>query len=138
MRTLDSGVRIVMPTLLTDLDLVDLGGGFVVAGPRPRWMSPVDVEAAAFSAFEVELTGRATPAAQRGCVRYASTGRELDANPAVCFDWLADGRPHTVRVVLRGHDGWAGHVSHVRLDPFVDGTGVTRDEMWTRNPRLLP
>jgi 4-amino-4-deoxy-L-arabinose transferase-like glycosyltransferase len=138
MRTLDSGVRVIMPTLVTDMQMLDLDFGYVVTGSRPGWMSPVDVEAAAFSSLEVELTGTATPSAQRGCVLYASTGRDLDANPAICFDWLADGRPHVVRLALRGHDGWIGRVTHVRLDPFVDGTGIAGWRVRTGNPRLLP
>jgi hypothetical protein len=138
MRTLASGIRVIMPTLITDLQMLDFDFGYVVAGSRPGWMSPVDVDAAAFSALEVELTGTATPATQRGCVRYASTGRALDANPAVCFDWLADGRPHPVRIPLAGAAGWQGRVSHLRMDPFVEGTAVAGWTVRTREPRLLP
>ena len=138
LRTLASGERLVMPTGLTDLHVVDADLGYAVGGPRPRWTSPVDVDAAAFDAVQVELTATATPATQRGCVRYASSYGGLDTNPPACFDWLADGRPHVIRVTLRGRDGWSGHLSHVSLEPFADGGVAPGLAVRTRGPRLIP
>jgi hypothetical protein len=138
MRTLDSGVRLVMPTRLIDVAHLELGHGYLVTGPRPGWMSPIDVEAEAFDAFEVELSATATPAPQRACVQFATPAKELDATTPICADWLADGQRHVVRFPLRGQPGWTGHVNHLRLQAVADGTSTKGTLIWTRDPRLLP
>jgi Dolichyl-phosphate-mannose-protein mannosyltransferase len=137
-RTLPSGERVMVPSLLNDMAVLKGDSHWLVTGATPQWMAPVEAVADQFAAFEVELTASATPAAQRACVYYASTDRPMHVNPPVCVDWLADGRPHVVRVPLRGQPGWAREVGHVRLNPFAAGTGVRGVEVWTRNPRLVP
>jgi hypothetical protein len=138
-RTLPSGVRVMIPTFLNDLAVVDSGTpAFVVTGPTPEWMTRIEARADAFSAFEVELSGAATPREQRACIYYASTGRGMHENPALCAGWLADGRPHTVRIPVRGRPGWAQEVTHLRLNPFDAGTGRPGVEVRTRHPRLVP
>ena len=116
-RTLPSGERVMVPSLLNDLAVLDGDSHWVVTGATPQWMAPVEAVADRFAAFEVELTASVTPAAQRACVYYASTDRPMHVNPPVCVDWLADGQPHVVRVPLRGQPGWAREVSHLRLEP---------------------
>ena len=111
---------------------------FVVTGETPEWMTRVEAQGDAFSAFEVVLTATATPREQRACIYYASTGRAMHQNPAVCEDWVADGAPHAVRITLRGRPGWTTQVSHLRLNPFAAGTGQPGVEVWTRHPRLVP
>jgi hypothetical protein len=137
-RTLPSGERVMVPSVLNDMAVLDGESHWIVTGSAPQWMAPVEAVADRFSAFEVELTASATPAAQRACVYYASTDRPMHVNPPVCVDWVADGRPHVVRVPLRGQPGWAREVSHVRLNPFAAGAGIPGVEVWTRKPRLLP
>ena len=137
-RTLDSGVRVMMPTFLAELAVLDGDSHWIVTGTSPAWMTPIDAAAAPFATFEVELTATTTPATQRACVYFASTTRAMHLNAPVCVDWLADGRPHVVRVPLRGQLGWTGDISHIRLNPFTAGTGVAGTEVWTRAPRLLP
>ena len=136
-RTLDSGVRVMVPSFLSDL-AVRADGRWVVTGPTPQWMTRIDTPAAPFAAFEVELTAATTPSPQRACVYFASPDRGMHLNPPVCVDWPADGRPHVVRLPLRGHPGWTGDISHIRLNPFLAGTGISGIEVWTRNPRLVP
>ena len=137
-RTLASGERRIAPVLFTDLAIVDAEGGFLVTGPNPSWLSRVDVPSDAFDGFTVELTASATPAAQRGCVRFASEADGLARWAPICFDWMADGVPRTIRVELRGRDGWTGRITHVRLDPFVGGTGPAKTPIQAREPRLVP
>jgi hypothetical protein len=139
MRTVESGVRLIAPTHLNDLQFLG-EQRYAVDGPRPLWMSPVDVDAAAFEAFEVEIASASatSPQPQRACVQYATAALAIDASPLVCAEWLADGRPHVVRMTLRGSEGWQGHVTHVRLSPVIDGTRTPGVTVWTRNPRLLP
>jgi hypothetical protein len=110
----------------------------VVTGATPLWMTRIEAQAGAFSSFEVELTAEAKPHEQRACVYYASTGRHMHENPSVCADWLADGRPHAIRIPLRGQPGWANEVSHLRLNPFAAGAGQPGVEVRTRGPRLMP
>ena len=62
----------------------------------------------------------------------------MHLNAPVCTDWPADGQPHRVRLPLRGEPGWAGHISHIRLNPFLAETGVSGVQVWTRHPRLMP
>jgi hypothetical protein len=138
MRTLATGERLMVPTALHGLAALDGESHYLVTNPTPEWMTPIATSAGPFAAFEVELTASTTPSAQRGCVYWASTDRAMHLNPALCFDWLADGRPHVIRVPLRGQPGWAGYISHIRLNPFTAGTGVPGTEVWTRAPRLLP
>jgi 4-amino-4-deoxy-L-arabinose transferase-like glycosyltransferase len=137
-RTLPTGERVMVPSLLNQLAVLKGDSHWLVTGPSPEWMAHVDAIADQFSAFEVELTATATPAAQRACVYYASTDRPMQVNAPVCVDWLADGQPHVVRVPLRGQPGWARQVSHLRLNPFAAGSGIAGVELWTRNPRLVP
>jgi len=128
----------MVPSLLNQLAVLKDDSHWLVTGPSPEWMAHIDAIADRFSAFEVELTATATPAARRACVYYASTDRPMQVNPPVCVDWLADGQPHVVRVPLRGQPGWARQVSHLRLNPFAAGSGIPGVELWTRNPRLVP
>ena len=79
-----------------------------------------------------------TPSPQRACVYYASPARGMHLNPPVCADWQADGRAQIVRLPLRGQAGWTGDISHLRLNPFLAGTGVAGVEVRTRHPRLVP
>jgi 4-amino-4-deoxy-L-arabinose transferase-like glycosyltransferase len=137
-RTLPSGERVMVPSLLNQMAVLEGDSHWLVTGAAPEWMAHVEAVADQFAAFEVELTASATPAAQRACVYYASTDRPMHVNPPVCVDWLADGQPHVVRVALRGQPGWAREVTHLRLNPFAAGTGVRGVEVWTRNPRLVP
>jgi hypothetical protein len=137
-RTLDSGVRVMVPSFLSDLAVLDGDSHWIVTGPTPQWMTRIDTTAAPFAAFEVELQASMTPATQRACVYYASTTRGMHLNTPVCSDWPADGQPHRVRLTLRGEPGWAGDISHIRLNPFQAETGVRGVEVWTRNPRLTP
>jgi hypothetical protein len=101
-------------------------------------MTRIETNAAPFAAFEVELTATATPATQRACLYFASVDRAMHLNAPVCVDWQADGRPHVVRLPLRGHPGWAGDITHLRLNPFLAEHGMAGVEVWTRNPRLVP
>jgi 4-amino-4-deoxy-L-arabinose transferase-like glycosyltransferase len=137
-RTLPTGERVMVPSLLNDMAVLDGQSHWLVTGATPQWLAHVEAVADRFATFEVELTASATPAAQRACVYYASTDRPMQVNPPVCVDWLADGRPHVVRVPLRGQPGWARDVSHLRLNPFAAGTAVRGIEVSTRNPRLVP
>jgi 4-amino-4-deoxy-L-arabinose transferase-like glycosyltransferase len=138
-RTLPTGERVMVPTLLNGLAVVDPRESlFVVTGVTPEWMTRIEAKGPEFSAFEVELTATAAPREQRACIYYASTGRDMQRNPSLCADWLADGRPHTIRISLRGEPGWASEVSHLRLNPFAAGTGQPGVEVRTRNPRLVP
>ena len=137
-RTLASGERVMVPSLLNDMAVLKGDSHWLVTGAAPQWMAHVEAVADQFAAFEVELTASVTPAAQRACVYYASTDRAMYVNPPVCVDWMADGRPHVVRVPLRGQPGWAREVSHLRLNPFAAGTGIAGVEVSTRNPRLTP
>ena len=137
-RTLDSGVRVMVPSFLSDLAVLDQDSHWVVTGPTPQWMTRIETPAAPFAAFEVELTATMTPVTQRACLYVASIDRAMHLNAPVCTDWPADGRPHVVRLALRGEPGWAGEISHIRLNPFQAYTGVRGVEVWTRNPRLLP
>ncbi len=69
-----------------------------------------------FATFEVELTASIDDGAAAGLRRPMRRPiARCTGNPPVCVDWLADGRPHVVRVPLRGQAGWTGHVTHVRL-----------------------
>jgi hypothetical protein len=138
-RTLPSGERVMIPTLLGDLAVVDAGQlAFVVTGPTPEWMTRVEARADAFSAFEVELAAVAAPREQRACIYYASTGRGMHENPPLCADWLADGRPHRLRIPVRGQPGWAQEVTHLRLNPFQAGSGQSGIDVRTGHPRLVP
>jgi hypothetical protein len=137
-RTLPSGDRVMVPSLLVGMAVLDGESHWIVTGTTPQWMAHVEAVADQFAAFEVELTASATPAAQRACVYYRSTSLDMPANAPVCVDWLADGRPHVVRVPLRGQPGWTQEITHVRLNPFAAGTTVPGVEVWTRNPRLVP
>ncbi len=137
-RTLASGERVMVPTTLNGLAMLEGEGHFVVTAPTPEWMTRLEAKADAFAAFEVELTATATPAAQRACVYYSSTNRPMHAQPPVCADWVADGRPHVVRLPLRGGPGWANEIEHLRLNPFAAGTGIPGTEVWTQRPRLVP
>jgi 4-amino-4-deoxy-L-arabinose transferase-like glycosyltransferase len=137
-RTLDSGVRVMVPSFLSDLTVLDGDSHWLVTGPTPQWMTRIETTAAPFAAFEVELTATSTPAAQRACIYYASPDRGMHLNPPVCADWPADGAPHVVRLPLRGQTGWTGEISHIRLNPFLAETGTSGVEVWTRNPRLVP
>ena len=146
MRTLASGERLIVPTLLFELAVVDDPAHdrddddlhFVVTGKLPEWMTRIDADAARFSAFEVELTATAMPAARRACVYFATDTRRMHESPPSCVDWIADGRPQVVRMPLRGRPGWSGFVTHLRLDPFEANTGVPGVEVWTKRPRLVP
>ena len=137
-RTLDSGVRVMVPTFLSDLAVLDADSHWVVTGPTPQWMTRIETPAAPFAAFVVELTATMTPVTQRACLYVASVDRAMHLNAPVCADWRADGRPHVVRLALRGQPGWAGEISHIRLNPFQAYTGVRGVEVWTRNPQLVP
>jgi 4-amino-4-deoxy-L-arabinose transferase-like glycosyltransferase len=137
-RTLDSGVRVMVPSFLSDLAVLDADNHWVVTGPTPQWMTRIETPAGPFAAFEVELTATMTPVTQHACVYFASIDRGMHLNAPVCADWAADGRPHAVRLVLRGQPGWAGEISHLRLNPFQAYTGVRGVEVWTRHPRLVP
>ncbi len=137
-RTLDSGVRVMVPTFMSGLAMLDGDSHWIVTGPTPQWMTRIDATADRFTAFEVELTASTTPATQRACLYYASTTRAMHLNAPVCTDWPADGQPHRVRLPLRGEPGWAGHISHIRLNPFLAETGVSGVQVWTRHPRLMP
>jgi hypothetical protein len=137
-RTLASGERVMVPSALQDMVVADGDSRWVVTGAAPGWLAHVEVRAEAFAAFEVELTATTIPAAQRACVVYASTDRPIPANPPVCVDWLADGRPRTVRIPVRGQRGWDQQVSHIRLDPFAAGAVPAGTAVSTRRPRLIP
>jgi hypothetical protein len=137
-RTLPSGERVMVPSLLDDMAVLEAEGRWVVTGRTPQWTAHIEAEADRFAAFEVELAASATPAAQRACVYYRSTQRDMAVNEPVCVDWVADGRPQVVRVPLRGQPGWTQQITHVRLNPFAAGTGVAGVELSTRNPRLTP
>jgi hypothetical protein len=139
MRTLSTGERLIVPTWLHDLAVVDAAdSAFVVTGSTPEWMAHVEADSRAFSGFEVELNATAAPAEQRACIYYASTGRGMHENPALCADWLADGRPHTIRIPVRGEPGWSNEVTHLRLNPFAAGSGTPGLTVRTRHPRLIP
>lgn len=138
-RTLASGERRVVPGgVFTDLAIVDADGGFLVTGPNPSWLGAVGAPSETFDAFTVELTASATPAARRGCVSFAMETGALARWVPICFDWTADGVPHPIRVDLRGHEGWAGRITHLRLDPFAEGTGPPKTPVRAREPRLVP
>ena len=137
-RTLPSGERVMVPSFLNHMAVLGGESHWLVTGTSPEWMAHVEAAADRFAAFEVEITASATPAPQRACVYFASTDRTMPENAPVCVDWMADGRPHAIRVALRGQPGWAREVSHLRLDPFQAGTGIAGVELWTRNPRLVP
>lgn len=137
-RTLATGERVMTPSFLHQLAVLDGESRWLVTGPTPSWMAPIDTLAAPFGAFEVELTSRAAPAAQRACVYYATETRAMHENAPVCAEWAAGGRPQVIRVPLRGQPGWSGTVTHLRLDPFAAGTGGAGTEVSTRHPRLVP
>ena len=137
-RTLPSGERVMVPSLLGDMAVLDGASHWIVTGPAPYWMAHVEATADQFTAFEVELVASATPAAQRACVYYRSTQHDMAVNEPVCVDWVADGRPQVVLVPLRGQRGWTQEITHVRLNPFAVGTGTPGVEVWTRDPRLVP
>jgi hypothetical protein len=137
-RTLATGERVMVPSALTDMAVLDGESRWVVTGRNPSWIAHVEVAADRFATFEVELTASIGTAPQRACVVHATTDRPIPANPPVCVDWVADGQPHRVRVPLRGQPGWTREVTHLRLNPFAAGTGVPGVEVWTRNPRLVP
>jgi hypothetical protein len=137
-RTLPSGERLIVPALFVDLAVLDAAGGFLVTGPNPSWLARADVPSDAFAAFTVELTASATPAAQRGCVRYASEAGGIARWAPICFDWVADGVPHAIRVDLRGGEGWSGRITHLRLDPFGEGPAPPNTPLRAREPRLVP
>ena len=136
-RTLASGERVMVPSLLDDLAVLDGDSHWIVTGPTPQWMTRIDAAADRFAAFEVELTASTTPAAQRACLYYASTTRAMHLNPPVCVDWLADGQPHVVRLPLRGQPGWAGDISHSGSTRSLPARRPRRRGV-DANPRLVP
>jgi 4-amino-4-deoxy-L-arabinose transferase-like glycosyltransferase len=138
LRTLASGERVMVPSLLTDLAVLDGSGHWIVTGATPQWLARVEAEADRFAALEVELTASMTPVAQRACVHFRSAAHSFETHPPVCVDWLADGRPHVVRVPLQTQPGWTGIVTHVRLNPVAAGTATAGTEVATRRPRLVP
>jgi hypothetical protein len=137
-RTLATGERVMVPSALTDMAVLDGESRWVVTGRNPSWIAHVEVAADRFATFEVELTASLGTAPQRACVVHATTDRPIPSNPPACVDWLADGRPHVVRVPLRGQAGWSGHVTHVRLDPFAADAAPAGTALSTRRPRLTP
>ena len=137
-RTLASGERVMIPSVLTGMAVLDGESHWIVTGPEPSWMAHVEIAADRFDTFDVELTASVAPSAQRACIVYASAARPIPENPPVCVDWIADGRPHTVRMPVRGQPGWTGQITHVRLDPFGAAAVPAGTEVSTRNPRLLP
>jgi hypothetical protein len=137
-RTLATGERVMVPSLLTDLAARDGEMRWTVTGPAPSWMAHVDAAADRFASFQVELTAVAEPQAQRACLRYGLWQTPMETNPPVCAEWLADGRPHVVTLPLRGLTGWTAVVTHVRLEPFGTNAIPTGTEVSTRHPRLTP
>ena len=139
LRTLASGIRVMVPTILTDLEMLDGDAHYVVSGPAPRWSTPIDADADGFAAFEVDLQARAAVVPQRACVRWAFSAPALDsAATASCAPWRADGTLQHVRLPLRGAAGWQGRVSHLQLVPFDGDPAAPGVELWTRGPRLVP
>jgi hypothetical protein len=137
-RTLPTGERVMVPTLQRDLAILDGDRGFLVTGPAPAWTTRIDAQADDFAAFEVELSATAGVATQRTCLAYASGRLPAPYDPRTCADWLADGRPHRVRLPLRGRPGWAGEITHLRFEPFMAGAVASGTEVVTRDPRLVP
>ena len=137
-RTLASGERVMVPSLLTDLVALDGEMQWGVTGNQPRWMAHVDAEADRFAAFEVELVASTVPQAQRACLRYGLPQASMETNPPVCVDWLADGQPHVVRMSVRGQPGWTRRITHLQLLPFGAGPVPAGVDVRTRNPRLVP
>jgi hypothetical protein len=138
-RTLSTGERVMLPSALYGLAVLDPGDSrFVVTDATPHWLTRVEAEAAAFSAFEVTLTAVATPREQRACIHFASSGRGVADNPTLCSNWLADGLPHGIRIPVRGQPGWTNQVSHLWLNPFEAGVVPPGTEVRTANPRLVP
>lgn len=137
-RTLDGGERVMVPSLVRDLEALDGEMQWVVTGPRPHWQAHIDADAHRFAAFEVELRASADPQAQRACLRYGLPGTSMETNPPVCVDWLADGRSHVVRLAVRGAPAWTQRITHVRLEPLGAASAPIGLEVWTRNPRLVP
>jgi len=139
LRTLASGSRVMVPTILTDLAMLDGEAHYLVSGPAPRWSTPIDADADGFAAFEVDLQARASVVPQRACLRWAFSAPALDsAATASCAPWRADGTLQHVRLPLRGAPGWQGRVSHLQLVPFGGDPAPSGLDLWTRDPRLVP
>jgi 4-amino-4-deoxy-L-arabinose transferase-like glycosyltransferase len=137
-RTLANGTRVMLPTNLVDLALLDGESHFLVIGKAPHWTAPIAADSAAFAAFEVELQAPPTIAQSSACVRVGPTVDAMKVQPPVCVPWLPDGTPQTVRIHLRGTPGWSGEVSHIRLDLFGDGSAPLQTAVRAIRPRLVP
>jgi hypothetical protein len=139
LRTLASGVRVMVPTLLIDLAMLDGAGHYAVTGAAPRWSTPIDAQAAAFDAFEVDVQARGAAVPRRACVRAAWSWPALDPQPLVnCVGWRADGTRQHLRLPLHGTPGWTGHVSHIQFVPFGGEPVDPGLEVWITDPRLTP
>ncbi|HEY8550540.1 MAG TPA: glycosyltransferase family 39 protein, partial [Vicinamibacterales bacterium] len=117
-RELPGGDRQIFPAQAHDLALTPERS--LVATGKDTWLlAPVDLPAEQYRRVLLEIRGRATPAAQRGCLRFATLERELNDNPRTCFDWQADGTPRRIEVPLGAHAEWRGTITHILLRPFV-------------------
>lgn len=116
-RWISARERLLQPAAV--LDAVAAGPDtFVVTGPHPSWVTPVDEEAADVGALVLDLQGTASRPHQRGCVSFATRERELREHAPLCFSWIADGALRRVTVPLADHPGWSGFVTHLGVAPF--------------------
>jgi hypothetical protein len=136
-RTRLDGTRTVLPTNLVNLALLDDHGRFLVTGPEPHWTAPVEAQAAAFAAFEVDLQAEPVVSPTRVCLRAGKSVDEMKAQQATCVPWSPDGSLQTIRIPLDLTGGWIGTVSHIRLDLFV-GSSPPQQPLSTIRPRLVP
>jgi 4-amino-4-deoxy-L-arabinose transferase-like glycosyltransferase len=95
-------------------------GAFVVTGPDPWWLVPIDERAERYGTIELELHASLAPAARQGCVYFSTVSRTMVDTPRRCFVWTADGKSQRVTVSMRDHPGWTGQLTHLRVDVLDD------------------
>ena len=116
-RTLASGERVMVPSLLSDMAVLDGDSHWIVTGADAEWMT--HVEAAADRSPRSRSSSRPRDAGGAARLRLLRVDRSRHAREPAGLRRLAGRRPAARRArPLRGQPGWTGEVSHLRLDPF--------------------
>jgi 4-amino-4-deoxy-L-arabinose transferase-like glycosyltransferase len=135
-RTLADGTRLIMPTNLVDLALLEGPSHYVVVGSTPHWTAPVAARAEAFTMFEVDLQAPQAATPYSACLRVGPSVDAMKARLGTCVLWQPNGQFQTVAIPLKTVTGWSGEVSHIRLDPFGAGRVPLATSIRAHNPRL--
>jgi len=117
-RDLGSGLRQVYPALVSDLAFSPPSGDFVVTGAAPWILAPADVRAGNFDTLILRMRATLSTIERTGCVVLVTVPASPATTSPLCFAWRADGTPQVMRLDLAAYRPWAGHVTHIRVDPL--------------------